>query len=196
MYKQAPPSAAHLSNKLSAGVSGGMRGQRHYIKKKNMWKEWGKDTDFICIKINFACHLFVVVAPLEFYFSDFRRHSNCAPVSSDFFPLILFCSNCKPCPVAKPTFLCGADNRTYSSLCRLDYHNCIHSTSIRITCKGFCPCKGESIPYPPFHGHNKRTKTNSTAFLGVESNAPHNELQPGSRPESQDDEKRRTSHVP
>ncbi|XP_037816058.1 proteoglycan Cow [Lucilia sericata] len=51
------------------------------------------------------------------------------------------CSNCKPCPVAKPTFLCGNDNRTYSSLCRLDYHNCIHSTSIRIACKGFCPCK-------------------------------------------------------
>ncbi|XP_067618983.1 proteoglycan Cow isoform X3 [Eurosta solidaginis] len=49
--------------------------------------------------------------------------------------------NCKPCPAAKPTFLCGADNRTYSSLCRLDYHNCIHSTSIRIACKGFCPCK-------------------------------------------------------
>ncbi|XP_052835582.1 proteoglycan Cow isoform X4 [Drosophila gunungcola] len=49
--------------------------------------------------------------------------------------------NCKPCPVAIPTFLCGADNRTYSSLCRLDYHNCIHSTSIRIACKGFCPCK-------------------------------------------------------
>ncbi|XP_039495788.1 proteoglycan Cow isoform X2 [Drosophila santomea] len=49
--------------------------------------------------------------------------------------------NCKPCPVAKPTFLCGADNKTYSSLCRLDYHNCIHSTSIRIACKGFCPCK-------------------------------------------------------
>uniref|UniRef100_A0A1I8MIF9 Uncharacterized protein n=1 Tax=Musca domestica TaxID=7370 RepID=A0A1I8MIF9_MUSDO len=49
--------------------------------------------------------------------------------------------NCKPCPVAKPTFLCGNDNRTYSSLCRLDYHNCIHATSIRIACKGFCPCK-------------------------------------------------------
>lgn len=48
---------------------------------------------------------------------------------------------CKPCPVVKPTFLCGADNRTYSSLCRLDYHNCIHHTSIKVTCKGFCPCK-------------------------------------------------------
>jgi len=38
----------------------------------------GKDAGFICIKINFACHLFVAVAPLEFYFSDFRRHSNSA----------------------------------------------------------------------------------------------------------------------
>lgn len=43
----------------------------------------------------------------------------------------------------KPTFLCGIDNRTYSSLCRLDYHNCIHHTEIRVNCKGFCPCKGK-----------------------------------------------------
>ncbi|CAH1967410.1 unnamed protein product [Acanthoscelides obtectus] len=48
---------------------------------------------------------------------------------------------CKACPVVKPVFLCGSDNRTYSSLCRLDYHNCIHHTSIRVVCKGFCPCK-------------------------------------------------------
>ncbi|XP_018571221.1 proteoglycan Cow [Anoplophora glabripennis] len=48
---------------------------------------------------------------------------------------------CKPCPVVKPIFLCGSDNRTYSSLCRLDYHNCIHHTSIKVGCKGFCPCK-------------------------------------------------------
>ena len=45
----------------------------------------------------------------------------------------------------KPTFLCGNDNRTYSSPCRLEYHNCIHHTSVRIACKGFCPCKGERI---------------------------------------------------
>ncbi|XP_063703528.1 proteoglycan Cow [Culicoides brevitarsis] len=49
--------------------------------------------------------------------------------------------NCKPCPVVNPTFLCGSDNRTYSSVCRLDYHNCIHSTSIKMDCKGFCPCQ-------------------------------------------------------
>ncbi|XP_055589893.1 proteoglycan Cow [Uranotaenia lowii] len=49
--------------------------------------------------------------------------------------------NCKPCPVVKPTFLCGSDNRTYSSLCRMDYHNCIHGSAIKVSCKGFCPCK-------------------------------------------------------
>lgn len=48
---------------------------------------------------------------------------------------------CNPCPVVKPTFLCGTDNRTYSSLCRLDYHNCIHHTNVKVFCKGFCPCK-------------------------------------------------------
>ncbi|KAL6254805.1 hypothetical protein P5V15_014140 [Pogonomyrmex californicus] len=50
-------------------------------------------------------------------------------------------SGCQECPVVKPTFLCGSDNRTYSSPCRLEYHNCIHHTSVHITCKGFCPCK-------------------------------------------------------
>ncbi|EGI59518.1 Testican-3, partial [Acromyrmex echinatior] len=48
---------------------------------------------------------------------------------------------CQECPVVKPTFLCGNDNRTYSSPCRLEYHNCIHHTSVHIACKGFCPCK-------------------------------------------------------
>lgn len=52
--------------------------------------------------------------------------------------------NCKSCPVVRPTFLCGTDNRTYSSVCRLDYHNCIHATQIRQLCKGFCPCKPTS----------------------------------------------------
>lgn len=52
-------------------------------------------------------------------------------------------SNCKPCPVDKPMFLCGSDNKTYSSLCRLDYHNCLHETKIKVSCEGFCPCNGE-----------------------------------------------------
>ncbi|KAH0568088.1 hypothetical protein KQX54_018179 [Cotesia glomerata] len=53
-------------------------------------------------------------------------------------------SGCQECPVVKPNFLCGIDNRTYSSPCRLEYHNCIHHTSVHIACKGFCPCKGGS----------------------------------------------------
>lgn len=51
--------------------------------------------------------------------------------------------NCKPCPVVKPTFMCGSDNRTYSSLCRLEYHNCIHGSLVKVNCKGFCPCKAD-----------------------------------------------------
>uniref|UniRef100_A0A182HJQ5 Uncharacterized protein n=1 Tax=Anopheles arabiensis TaxID=7173 RepID=A0A182HJQ5_ANOAR len=49
--------------------------------------------------------------------------------------------DCKPCPVVKPTYLCGSDNWTYSSLCRLEYHNCIHTTEVKVNCMGFCPCK-------------------------------------------------------
>ncbi|ENN83214.1 hypothetical protein YQE_00427, partial [Dendroctonus ponderosae] len=50
---------------------------------------------------------------------------------------------CRPCPVVKPIFLCGSDNRTYSSLCRMYYHNCIHHSTVKVSCKGFCPCKAE-----------------------------------------------------
>uniref|UniRef100_A0AAG5CTP2 Proteoglycan Cow n=1 Tax=Anopheles atroparvus TaxID=41427 RepID=A0AAG5CTP2_ANOAO len=53
--------------------------------------------------------------------------------------------DCKPCPVVKPTFLCGSDNRTYSSLCRLEYHNCIHVSEVKVSCKGFCPCKAGNL---------------------------------------------------
>ncbi|XP_076672319.1 proteoglycan Cow [Andrena cerasifolii] len=60
-------------------------------------------------------------------------------------------SGCQECPVGKPTFLCGSDNRTYSSPCRLEYHNCIHHTSVRIACKGFCPCKAADL-----HTRNKK----------------------------------------
>lgn len=54
-------------------------------------------------------------------------------------------SNCKPCPPEKPTFLCGSDNTTYSSLCRLDYHNCLQAAQIKVSCKGFCPCRGKIL---------------------------------------------------
>lgn len=43
---------------------------------------------------------------------------------------------------ARAAFLCGSDNRTYSSLCRLDLHNCVHRAlpPVRLACRGFCPC--------------------------------------------------------
>ncbi|XP_050298806.1 proteoglycan Cow [Anthonomus grandis grandis] len=52
---------------------------------------------------------------------------------------------CHICPVVKPDFICGTDNRTYSTLCRLDYHNCFRQTSVKVACKGFCPCKEVDI---------------------------------------------------
>jgi len=53
-----------------------------------------------------------------------------------------FASNkqCGSCPLSRPVFLCGSDNRTYSSTCRLHFHNCIHGAQVAIACKGFCPC--------------------------------------------------------
>lgn len=47
---------------------------------------------------------------------------------------------CNPCPVVRPEFICGSDNATYSSICRLDFHNCVHKTDVRLQCTGFCPC--------------------------------------------------------
>ncbi|XP_022835396.1 proteoglycan Cow [Spodoptera litura] len=43
---------------------------------------------------------------------------------------------------ARAQFLCGSDNRTYSSLCRLDLHNCVRrgARPVRLACRGFCPC--------------------------------------------------------
>ncbi|CAB3377690.1 Hypothetical predicted protein [Cloeon dipterum] len=67
-------------------------------------------------------------------------------------------TRCKPCPVVKPSFHCGADNRTYSSVCRLDYHNCVHKTSIRVACKGFCPCK------PQEEAHHKQKEERLAAY--------------------------------
>ncbi|XP_012276551.1 proteoglycan Cow [Orussus abietinus] len=57
-------------------------------------------------------------------------------------------TKCQECPVIKPVFLCGNDNRTYSSPCRLRYHNCIHSTSVYVMCAGFCPCKRFDLHSP------------------------------------------------
>jgi len=48
--------------------------------------------------------------------------------------------HCVVCPVVRPTFVCGTDNITYSSPCKLDYTNCMDDSDITVACKGFCPC--------------------------------------------------------
>ncbi|XP_023222427.1 proteoglycan Cow-like isoform X2 [Centruroides sculpturatus] len=48
---------------------------------------------------------------------------------------------CIPCPLATSDFVCGSDNLTYSSVCRLEFRNCMHKTLVVVACKGFCPCK-------------------------------------------------------
>ncbi|CAH0605666.1 unnamed protein product [Chrysodeixis includens] len=58
------------------------------------------------------------------------------------------CVGCGPATgggggAAGASFLCGSDNRTYSSLCRLDLHNCVRrgARPVRLACRGFCPCR-------------------------------------------------------
>lgn len=58
------------------------------------------------------------------------------------FQIILLSARCKPCSSVKASFLCGTDNHTYSSICRLNYYNCVQSLDVRKVCNGFCPCKG------------------------------------------------------
>ncbi|XP_049694650.2 proteoglycan Cow isoform X1 [Helicoverpa armigera] len=59
---------------------------------------------------------------------------------------------CVGCPGrARAQFLCGSDNRTYSSLCRLDLHNCVRRPArpVRLACRGFCPCRRRARRPPP-----------------------------------------------
>ena len=53
---------------------------------------------------------------------------------------------CPACPInsQRSAFetVCGSDNRTYSSPCRLEFHNCIHNTKTQLSCRGSCPCTG------------------------------------------------------
>lgn len=56
------------------------------------------------------------------------------------FFLRFLCRHCVVCPVVRPTFICGTDNTTYSSPCKLDYTNCMNDSDVKVACKGFCPC--------------------------------------------------------
>ncbi|XP_037080107.1 proteoglycan Cow-like [Pollicipes pollicipes] len=78
---------------------------------------------------------------------------------------------CRECPYTHPTvstYICGTDNRTYSSLCRLEQHNCIHDSLVTTDCKGFCPCRvpgsywrrkqkqRDRLARPEFSSHQKK----------------------------------------
>ncbi|XP_054166762.1 proteoglycan Cow-like [Oppia nitens] len=75
------------------------------------------------------------------YEEDIEDKSNYSKLSDDTNPL----KQCTPCPVVRPEFICGSDNATYSSKCRLDFHNCVHRTRITLQCNGFCPCNKKSF---------------------------------------------------
>jgi len=50
---------------------------------------------------------------------------------------------CPSCPLGSGgagQLVCGTDNATYSSVCRLEFHNCVHKSVVRFACFGFCPC--------------------------------------------------------
>lgn len=81
---------------------------------------------------------------LEFYdldgSEDSSRKAKSATTTTTTTPKSAALKKCTPCPVIKPTYICGTDNNTYSSLCRLEYANCMHDSDVKLACKGFCPC--------------------------------------------------------
>ena len=76
---------------------------------------------------------------------------------------------CNPCPVIKPEFICGSDNATYSSVCRLDFHNCVHKTDVKLECTGFCPCRRK---------HTKPEKKRKTGKYFENKDKYSNQLKP------------------
>ncbi|XP_038220102.1 proteoglycan Cow [Zerene cesonia] len=74
-----------------------------------------------------------------------------APPAPPLPPASLESDRCVGCAGAsRAMFLCGSDNRTYSSLCRLDLHNCVHRPRppVRLACAGFCPCEAPDAAPP------------------------------------------------
>ncbi|XP_047984449.1 LOW QUALITY PROTEIN: proteoglycan Cow [Leguminivora glycinivorella] len=68
------------------------------------------------------------------------------------------CVGCGSVPRAQ--FLCGSDNRTYSSLCRLDLHNCVRRPAppVALACRGFCPCRrrAQDAAHDDWHRRGRR----------------------------------------
>ncbi|KAJ0178574.1 hypothetical protein K1T71_005349 [Dendrolimus kikuchii] len=73
-------------------------------------------------------------------------------------------------------FLCGSDNRTYSSLCRLDLHNCVRRPlrPVRLACRGFCPCR-ERVPR---RSRSRRPALAPDPWKRTKYDSSHNEVLP------------------
>ncbi|XP_012552749.1 proteoglycan Cow [Bombyx mori] len=74
---------------------------------------------------------------------------------------------CVGCPVrGRGEFLCGSDNRTYSSLCRLDLHNCVHRNKkpVTLACRGFCPCPSTPRRNRRPHQRQRPTRRNFNEY--------------------------------
>lgn len=76
---------------------------------------------------------------LEFYDLDGGEDNNSRKLKFTT-PASALLKKCTPCPVVKPSYICATDNTTYSSICKMDYANCMHDTLVKVACKGFCPC--------------------------------------------------------
>ncbi|KAB7496190.1 Proteoglycan Cow, partial [Armadillidium nasatum] len=104
---------------------------------------------------------------------------------------------CTPCPVVRPLFLCGTDNKTYSTLCRLHYHNCLHDENVQIACKGFCPCKDPNSHSAKKERQRKRlnaymNKLHGTVNDEVSTTSPSQSERKGKSRETNRDGERRS----
>ncbi|CAH0703085.1 unnamed protein product [Spodoptera exigua] len=97
---------------------------------------------------------------------------------------------------ARAQFLCGSDNRTYSSLCRLDLHNCVRRAArpVRLACRGFCPCAPRApAPEPRAPGDSPRAPAAEPRAPAAVPRAPRRRARLRSRPDHYDDWRRRKS---
>uniref|UniRef100_A0A3P8XMM4 SPARC (osteonectin), cwcv and kazal like domains proteoglycan 3 n=1 Tax=Esox lucius TaxID=8010 RepID=A0A3P8XMM4_ESOLU len=56
-------------------------------------------------------------------------------------------SHCERCPVVHPSPVCGTDQRTYPTKCKLDYQACVSGKQISVKCSGQCPCQSVQPEY-------------------------------------------------
>ncbi|KAM6953317.1 testican-1-like [Aplochiton taeniatus] len=56
---------------------------------------------------------------------------------------------CRPCPVVRPSPVCGSDGHTYTSQCKLEFQGCLSGKSVSVKCEGPCPClPGQELLQP------------------------------------------------